>query len=214
MVDRHRCTVLARLTVFSAAMFFNTPSIFALDDDVVASAPTSEKTRPAAQKSATAIPDDVEAEVLQMVRTHLPPFEVLLDRLRQKQPTQYRVAVRDLARAHRRLQNAEKRGPDFYEIEVASVKTHFNVDLLVAKLKVRDNDADREALREAVEKLRLADLAKTKYELGMLETRLKRTQRAINEARQHLQNLESPAGDFTRVQYESLLKKAGRQDED
>lgn len=155
-----------------------------------------------------------EQSVLKMVSEHLPDLKPLLERLRKNDPKQYAVAIRDLARSVRRLESAKKRDDVYFEREVEVVKSQSAVNLLVAKLKVRDSDADRKALRKAVERLNEATIARTQYDVRQLELRLKRAQQQLAAAKARLESKRRENETNLDKSYAGFLRKAGRQDKD
>ena len=157
----------------------------------------------------SAVPQ-VEKTVLRMVQAHLPEIEVLLDRLREKEPQQYDAAIRDLSKSSRRLQIAKKRGAEALEIEVQIVKAQSATNLLIAKLRVRDNEKDRKALLKAAETLRQAELARAQYEHDMLRDRLTRMQKQFDASEKRLKENHSKSPDAIEKAYLGYLRKAGR----
>ena len=87
---------------------------------------------------------DTEAKALALVKTHLPELNDVLGRLHTKQPRQYDRAIRDLAKSVRKLELAENRDQELYEIELELLKAQTQANLLTAKLKVRDSQSDRQ----------------------------------------------------------------------
>ncbi|KAA5544580.1 hypothetical protein FYK55_09695 [Roseiconus nitratireducens] len=153
---------------------------------------------------------ELEKNVLQMVDSHLPELKVLLDRLRSKDPGQYEAAIRNLANSSRRLQAAKKRGEEAFELEVEVVKARSAVNLLVAKLKLRDRAADRKALREATEHLERAELARSRYEYSVWQQRLEKMRQQVNTVQERLQTKERRFDENLQQSYENYLRKAGR----
>ncbi len=151
---------------------------------------------------------DIEQSVLNLVEKHLPELDAMLDRLRSDNRKQYDIAIRDLSRWTKRLESAKKRDAKLYDIEVELLKAESEVNLLTAKLKVRDNDADRESLRKSVIREHRAKLARARYDLNASAERLDRAKHQLELAKEKLATLENESE--LEQSYLSLLKKAGR----
>jgi len=156
--------------------------------------------------------DQVEDRVLEMVDAHLPHLTVLLDRLRQKEPQRYESAIRGLSRWARRLATAKRRGPQAYELELQIVKAMSSVDLLVAKLMVRDDKEDRAALRDAAEEVKRAELARAQFEADQLRRRLEKMQQQWRSAKERVDQRQSDLSQDTHEFFRQALRKAGRID--
>ena len=152
----------------------------------------------------------VERNVIEMVHRHLPELEALLEQLKKKEPKQYEAAVRNLAKSQRRLQIAEKRGSQMFELEVRLVQTQTSINLLIAKLKVRDKDADRNALRAATKTLAELQLNKSQLELAQMKSRLAKLQETVNNAETRVEQQESALKQGLESSYQTYLRKAGR----
>lgn len=148
---------------------------------------------------------------LRLVRQYLPELEPMLDRLRQSDAKQFKRATAELARWSRRLELAQKRDQRLYEIEVESLKAEAEVNLLTARLKVRDDAADRERLKTAMARLQQAKLARGQYDVEMLTVKMKRVQQQLKTARERLQTMRSNVNDDPDAAYVDQLRKAGRQ---
>lgn len=152
----------------------------------------------------------VERNVIEMVHRHLPELEALLEQLKKKEPKQYEAAVRNLAKSQRRLQIAEKRGSQMFELEVRLVQTQTSINLLIAKLKVRDKEADRNALRAATKTLAELQLNKSQLELAQMKSRLAKLQETVNNAETRVEQQESALKQGLESSYQTYLRKAGR----
>lgn len=162
------------------------------------------------QPPKTKIDKELETAVCQMVEDHLPDLQSMLNHLRNKEPKQYELAIRNLSKYARRLESAKKRGEQIFEFEVESVKAQSAVDVLVAKLKVRDNKSDREALRKAVGRLHDATLSRAKFDVTQLELRLKRTQQQLDTAKKRVKTKQSDSESSIEKSYATYLRRAGR----
>ena len=151
-----------------------------------------------------------ERQVLKMVRNHLPELQTLLDRLKDKEPRQYGIAIRNLSKSARRLEIARRRGEEAFEIEVNVIQAQSAVNLLIAKLKVRDNKKDRQALREAAERLSVAELARSRYELSLMQSRLERLREQVATAKERIEQRESQLDQTIQKNYQSFLRKSGQ----
>lgn len=146
----------------------------------------------------------------QLVQQHLPELKPVLQRLRSSDPRQYQRAVNDLARSARKLETAKNRDERLYEIEVEALQARNAVNLLTAKLKVRDNQADRKSLRKAVERLQQSAIARVQYDVDTLQARMQGLQRQLQNAKQRLQSRTDEAANEADRNYVLSLRKAGR----
>lgn len=158
------------------------------------------------------VPNEQERLVLQMVRHHLPELETLLDQLRAREPRQYEVAIRNLGRSARRLENARRRGEEAFEIEVSVVQAQSGVNLLIAKLKVRDSKKDRQALRQATKRLTVAELARSRHELSLMQSRLQRLQEQVATTKERIGQRELQLEETIQNNYQTYLKKSGQKE--
>ncbi|NNE00667.1 MAG: hypothetical protein HKN47_25405 [Pirellulaceae bacterium] len=179
--------------------------------DVSGTAVTKSKSRDASDRiAATTVDADQERAATELVQTHLPELTKLLDRLKQDDQRQYNLAIRDLAKSARRLDMAKNRDQEFYEIEVELLKTQSSIKLLTAKLKVRDNQADRESLRQAAQRFQDAELAKARYNIRMLKERVERTEQLLATANKRLASIEDDRQSHLEKKYTGFLRSAGR----
>ncbi len=153
-----------------------------------------------------------ERGVLQMVHDHLPEIKVLLDQLREKEPRQYDAAIMNLAKSSRRLQAARKRGEAAFELEVQVVQAQSAINLLVAKLKVRDNQADRAALRDATQRLELAEFSRAKHDVAQMRSRLDKLQDQLQVAEKRLGEKQSQRDENIERAFQIYLRKSGRKE--
>lgn len=153
---------------------------------------------------------EIERGVLQMVNNHLPEIKVLLDQLRDNEPRQYESAIRNLAKSSRRLQAARKRGEEAFELEVHIVQAQSSINLLIAKLKVRDNKMDRKALLEATRRIELAEIERAKHELASSQSRLARMQEQVTALEKRLLEKQTKLNETVDKDFQSYLRKSGR----
>lgn len=178
------------------------------NDEVVKEESPTEKTP--AKPAPRVVDKKLEREVLEMVDNHLPDIKVLLDQLRQKAPRQYDMAIRNLAKSARRLQTAKKRGEEAFELELQLIQAQSSINLLIAKLKVRDNKRDRDALMEATKKAELAEIAKSTHELATLQARLDRLKEQVAAAEKRLSQQTAELDDNIEKDFQTYLRKSGR----
>jgi len=153
---------------------------------------------------------DAEARATQLVRSHLPNLKEILRRLRENEPGEYAKAIRDLARSARKLEVAENRADGSFDLELELLKSQTEVNLLTARLQVRDSTRDRKQLRVAAERLQAAQISKAKHDVQVLRDRLNRAQKQLELAQQRLQTRQAnPEGQLEKS-YTNLLRKAGR----
>lgn len=154
-----------------------------------------------------------EAKVNALVQSHLPELRRVLDRLRTDEPRQYARAIRDLAKSARKLELAKKRDERLYDIEVELLKSTNQVNLLTAKLKVRDNRANRKELRLAAQQLLEARAARATYDVELFRDRLQRTEKQLNAAQKRLDEGRRDPQKTLEKTYRQLLRDAGREPE-
>lgn len=154
---------------------------------------------------------ETEANVVEMVKSHLPEIEALLDRLREKEPQQYAVAIRDLSKSLRRLQLAERRGAEALEIEIRTIKAQSSINLLIARLKLRDDAKDRKSLLAATRDLESAELAKLDFDARTLKARLAKLKDQIANVEKRYEQKKSSIEKQIENDYRSYLRKAGHE---
>ena len=154
---------------------------------------------------------ETESKAIGLVNAHLPELKDVLDRLRADQPRQYDRAIRDLAKSVRKLDLAKNRDERLYEIELELVKAQNQVNLLTAKLKVRDSQSDRKQLRNSVARLQKAQVARAQYDVEMYRQRLERAKQQLDAAGARLEAKQSDPDQQLEKSYLGLLRKAGRE---
>lgn len=183
--------------------------VFAQSSPIDAAKPTDSKPDPGSTRSN--VDEQLEQNVLRMVDQHLPEIKVLLEQLRRHEPKKYDAAIRNLAKSSRRLQLAEKRGQEALELEVQIVQAQSSINLLIAKLTVRDNPKDRLALKDATRRLHQAEVDRSRYELAQLQSRLERMQKLFETAQKRLIDKESSLDDQIEKGFQTYLRKSGRE---
>jgi len=181
------------------------PGLLALMTGLTASADTG-------KKSATSATAEQETEriVQQLVQAHLPELSQVLNQLRAVQPQEYERAIKDLAKSARKLELAQNRDQRLFEIEVELLQAEHHASLLMAKLKVRDSQSDRDRLRDAAKRLQQAQIARAEYDVETLRQRLARSQQLFDAAVARLETHTSKAEDQLEKSFLSMLRKAGR----
>ena len=170
----------------------------------------STKEKPDKQTARRTIDKELEQGVLEMVDNHLPDIKVLLDQLRDKKPPQYDLAIRNLAKSSRRLQWAKKRGQEAFELEVHVLQAQSSINLLIAKLKLRDDKQDRQALRHATMQFEDATIARAKHEVTLLQSRLAKMQEQVSTAEKRLSEKQSKTDETIEKSFQTYLRKSGR----
>lgn len=168
---------------------------------------SSEKKR---DQNQPAVDAETERVARELVEAHLPSLKEILRRLHDNEPAEYAKAVRELARSARRLEIAQGRSERAFEIELELLQAQTEVNLLTARLRVRDNPRDRKQLRSAVARLQAAQIARANDDVQVLRERLARTEKQLELAQQRLQARQKNAAEQLEKTYSSLLRKAGR----
>lgn len=185
------------------------PEIFA-SVGPVAEKKNSEKNSAKRKSTESAAQPSTETIVMKLIDRHLPELAPMLARLRDRDVKQYNRAIAELARWSRRLEAAQKRDAKLYEIEVQLLKAESEVNLLTARLTVRDDSADREKLKKASARLQQIKLLRAQYDVDIGVARLSRAERLLTVATERLESLQSSIGDDPETTYSRQLQKAGR----
>ncbi|MDG2220817.1 MAG: hypothetical protein P8L85_05520 [Rubripirellula sp.] len=159
----------------------------------------------------TQIDKESEAKANQLVAIHLPELKNILRRLRESEPQEYAKAIHDLARSARKLEIAKNRTNGGFEVELQLLKSQTEVNLLTARLRVRDSSRDRKQLRSALTRFQTAQFERTKYEVQTLRDRLERTQKLLASAEQRLESKQQLSTEQFEKNYLRLIRKAGRE---
>jgi hypothetical protein len=161
-------------------------------------------------RAATLSTDDSESAALLLVRDELPQLRRVLDRLRSDAPSQYEKAIRDISRSAKRLESMRARDEKLYLYELDLLKARTSISLIVARLKVRDDEGDRKSLQAAIGQLRTAELSRAKYEVELLEKRIKRSEEQLSDAQTRLSRKTAEFDNNADKVYIDYLRKAGR----
>ena len=225
MMDKTRIAVeLSRLIVAASVTLATTCSLGAVEARPATnlgkrdSKTTNAKSLADSGKKATAktpipLDRDTEAKVNELVQSHLPELKSVLKRLAADQPRQYERAVRDLAKSARKLELAKNRDHRLHDIELELLKAQNAVNLLTAKLKVRDSQSDRKKLHASARRLQQAQIARAAYDVASIRTRLERTQQQLEAAEKRLESKEQDTDKQLEKSYLGMLRKAGRDPE-
>lgn len=165
----------------------------------------------ASAKNPTPVDRDTIQRANNLVSSHLPSLKSVLARLRDDQPREYDRAVRDLARSARKLDSAKSRDERLYELELELLQAQTEATLLTAKLKVRDNAADRRRLKNAAVRLQQAQISRSEYDIAMYKQRLERTQQLLKAAEEKLAQKQQNRDEAVEKSYSTMLRKAGRE---
>jgi membrane-associated HD superfamily phosphohydrolase len=164
----------------------------------------------ASAKNPAPVDRDTVLHANKLVSSHLPSLKSVLERLREDQPREYDRAVRDLARSARKLDSAKSRDERLYELELELLQAQTDAALLTAKLKVRDNAADRRRLKNAAARLQQAQISRSEYDIAMYKQRLERTQQLLKAAEEKLAKKQQNREEAVEKSYSAMLRKAGR----
>ena len=151
-----------------------------------------------------------EAAALSLVRDELPQLNRVLDRLRSDSPSHYEKAIRDISRSAKRLESMRLRDEKLYSLELHLLKSRTSISLLVARLKIRDDESDRSSLKRAIGQLHSVELSRAKYEVESIEKRLQRTEEQLSDAQTRLSKRSSDLDERLDSVYTDYLRKAGR----
>ncbi len=162
-------------------------------------------------KSPIPVDRNTEAIAIELVETHLPELDDVLKRLRGDRAREYDRAIRDLARSARKLELLKNRDERLYEIELELLKAQHQVNLLMAKLKVRDSQSDRGLLRTAARRLQQAQLTRADYDVEQFRQRLEKAKQQLAAAETRLKAKQLDPENQLEKSYLGMLRKAGRE---
>ncbi len=183
--------------------------VYAIDSQSALATRLLVEDRPVVDGSAAGA-DESETAALLLVRDELPQLSRVLDRLRSDSPSHYEKAIRDISRSAKRLEAMRLRDEALYSLELDLLKSRTSISLLVARLKVRDNEADRNSLKRTIRQLHSAELSRAKYEVESIEKRLQRTEEQLSDAQSRLSKRSSDLDERLDSVYTDYLRKAGR----
>ncbi|TWT82911.1 hypothetical protein CA13_43740 [Planctomycetes bacterium CA13] len=151
----------------------------------------------------------MEVVAMQLVDEHLQELKGMLDQLRTRNPNHYRIAIRDLSRAAKRLENAKKRGEQLFEIEIELLKAQTHATLLTAKLKVNDNNPLRKELREATDRLVHAQINRAEFDVQIMTQRIEKAMQQLETAERLLETKKTNHEEDIEKTYRSFLNRVG-----
>jgi hypothetical protein len=169
---------------------------------------TAETTAAPAQP--VAVDHKIEQQVMELVRAYLPELTTVLSQLRQVQPKQYAMAIKDLGKAARKLELARKRDPRLLEIEVELLQAEHQASMLVAKLKVRDSASDRDKLHQAAKRLQQAQISRARYDVELIRQRIAKAEQQLKMAKHRLESREQDQEVQLEKSFLNMLRQAGR----
>jgi hypothetical protein len=135
-MNRSKCLLLAILSI--AVLVGQIPSVAA---EPVRS-PKKVRTKRSSEVTA-----EQEKAVLRFLRQHHTELAELIEHLKSGSLPDYQKAVRDLWRAQERLMQVKQRDGKRYELELEAWLVQSKIQLLVARLTMKEDDALREELR-------------------------------------------------------------------
>lgn len=139
------------------------------------------RSRTRASKSTVVAPER-EAAARTFAKQHHPELLELLDVLKAKRPNRYATAIRELYNTCESLNRIRERDPERYELELRLWKATSRIQVLAARLTMRDSaDLERE-LRRAIAEQIDARLALQRLTRDRLRARLAQLEKAIAEA--------------------------------
>jgi hypothetical protein len=107
----------------------------------------SRSAKKAKPKRSGAVTAEQQKEVVRFVRQHHAELADLLEHLRSSSPVGYDKAIRDLWKARERLMQINERDRTRYELELDAWVIESKIQLLVARMAMKDDDVLREELR-------------------------------------------------------------------
>jgi hypothetical protein len=98
-------------------------------------------------KRPVAVTAEQKEEVMRFLRRHHAELADLLEHLQSSSPSGYNKAIRDLWKAREWLMQIKQRDRARYELELEAWVVESNIQLLVARLAMKDDNVLREELR-------------------------------------------------------------------
>lgn len=141
------------------------------------------------EQPTVAIAPEAESEALQFVGQHHPQMLELLRFLKRRQPTQYPQALKEMSRAHQRLQSLAKRDPELYQVELQLWQTRADLRLLAAEILVKSTNSDQPD--ERMQRLTHLVEKESAEELARLRLLKQRTERDLQRIDAQITNLTS-----------------------
>ncbi len=132
-----------------------------------------------------------------LAQQYLSELLPVLAHLRDHEPEQYEKALRDLDRAAKRLEILQRRDTELYDVSLREWQTRGRIDLLKARLRVRQSDTDARQLLVQMRLLRTAEIQRMSREREllseretMMSQRAVQAQQAVEKTRRQIDELE------------------------
>jgi len=126
-------------------------------------------------------PTHREQVALAFVREHHPSLAKLIVQLKQAQAKEYARAIADLSRTAERLQRIRREDEESFKSELSLWKARSEVELLVARHRLRPNDTVREDLKRALHRSEQMQLSVLMRQRARLEVRLRKIDAQIEQ---------------------------------
>lgn len=127
-----------------------------------------DESKPEQAKLAERSKAESEKELLEFVGEHQPQLLRLMTYLKQKQPTLYERAAKEMLRSQQRLRNLAERDAELYAVELASWKTRSQLQLLAAEISVSKD------VKKADLESKLSELVELEFQQGVERLKLQR----------------------------------------
>lgn len=169
MINRHRplSTILVLIVLFGTARA----------EDTASRSPKEAKSRRSSEVSA-----EQEREVVGFLRQHHADLADLLEHLQSSSPPAYHNAIRDLWKTRERLMQIKKLDDTRFALELDAWRLQSNIQLLVARLAIKDDVTQRDQLRSLLSQQ--VDL-KIKLLIDERERHAERLRRLDEQIEQH-----------------------------
>ena len=165
------------------------------------SVPAPRKDR--AKTAVASVTAQQEAEVLQFLREHHPELADVLGHLQRNRPAEYARAVRDIRHAIERLQQVEKGDSERYELELQSWVIQSKIQLLAARLAIRDNPGLHEELRHLLDD-------QLDLRMGVAQTQRDRVAERLRRVDEQLQRMTDNRSEILERAFLSVTKSSER----
>ncbi len=160
--------------------------------------------KPSAAKQRTKrLTTEQESRALAFVKRHQPALIELLLYLKENRRREYDRALAELYRTSQRLEQAKRRQPKRYRLELEAWKVQSQIQLLVARLVMSDDPHDRQTLREALRR-------QHQLRIELLELERRRLAERLDRIDATLESLRSKGEARLERSMQQLLRKARR----
>ncbi len=113
----------------------------------------------------------VESPGVALATQHLRGLLPVLRHLQRHSPPDYEKAIRDLDRAAKRLETIKRRDELLYRLSLSQWQVRGQLDLLKARVRVKDTAADRNAILERLKQLKQLEIRRIEREMELLTLR-------------------------------------------